>query len=346
MMIRKQDSARNAGMTLVEVMVSASIMTVVMTAMVVGVQQEASGLSDMVDSGTRERLTQELLQKIESRLEFAAGATPIATLTESWGGIATPLTVDSSLGFPPIGYLVLDPGSINEERVIYRGLDVEDHEFTIQKHGVQCTTPSGHGQGSPVVWSGSAHAIENQTNPLANQYEGIAASPVGNVFFRGDGTGFSYRLPTDPAGGTDYFDANGVRWGATVSGSPSLDGWAAIYWQPVKKVTELELGRDVNQDGDREDTFQLGRLKQASWDAFSNGTDPTIVGLSPPIVLQEDCNHGGDLNFDGFDDPMFLWNPHDASLTLRMTVLTGTAHGRTSLQRVETTIFLRNGEID
>ena len=332
------DRTCRRGMTLIEVLISTTILTLVMTAAVVGVQREARGLSERVGSGTRERLIQELVQKIESRLEFAAAALPDGTLLQDFGG-GSGMWIDSTLGFPPIGSVLVDPGTSHQERLGYRGLDALEHVLFINEEGLDCTEPSSHAKGAHVLWTGSATAIENQENPLENQYDGEASGAFGTVFYRGDGTGFSFRVPTDPEGGSQYFDTKGVRWGATVAGKATTQGWASIFWLPVHTYSEKTLGRDINSDGDRLDEFQVGRLHYTAWNAFENDVESTHVGLCPPIVLQEKCNHGGDLDGDGFDEPIFLWNPLDSSLHVRLTILTSEG----GLETVQTTVFLRNG---
>ncbi|MEZ6020169.1 MAG: hypothetical protein R3F17_08725 [Planctomycetota bacterium] len=103
--------------------------------------------------------------------------------------------------------------------------------------------------------------------------------------------------------------------------------------------------RDLNLDGDTADTFDVGQIMLLRWDAMANGAADTEVALCPPIVLQEVCNYGADLNNDGFEDPMFLWDPTDGSLRVQLFIVSGTHNGRAQLSRTATTIYLRNGAL-
>ena len=98
---------------------------------------------------------------------------------------------------------------------------------------------------------------------------------------------------------------------------------------------------DVNQDGDRVDVFDVGQLRRVNWDV----TNPNLnddVGLGPSAVLQERCNWGGDLDSDGSDDPLFLWNPDTNELHVRIFILGLTKSGLPIVRRVESVLYLRN----
>lgn len=337
--------SRRAGFTIVEVMIASTIITIVMAAMIVGMQREAKNLGDMVTNTHRERSAQVVMHRIEMELEFAAGANTDAwTSGTSTAGSST-LMVDNSLGFPPMGTLLVDPGGFGVERIDYSGLDRSTHTFTGLDRGVQCTNPSGHANGVRVHWAGGATALENQIAPAASQWDGQAASPTGPVFFRGDGTGFSFRVPTDPTGGNDYFDAGGIRWGSEVNGNPNANGWSCLRFVARRQLTEAEANRDINQDGDQDDTFDVGQIELVRWDSANNGGNPTQVNLCPPIVLQEVCNYGGDLDADGFADPIFLWDPFRGSLSIQMFITSGMHNQRANVQRIATTLYLRNGAL-
>jgi hypothetical protein len=59
-------------------------------------------------------------------------------------------------------------------------------------------------------------------------------------------------------------------------------------------------------------------------------------------VLQERCNRGGDLDGDGFDDPLFLWDPMARRLHVRIFVLGNGVEEMPLVRRVESVIYLRN----
>ena len=103
---------------------------------------------------------------------------------------------------------------------------------------------------------------------------------------------------------------------------------------------------DLNADGDEADTFDLGRIRMRSWDSANPGAPATDVALGPAFVLQEQCNWASDLDGDGFEDPMFLWDATQARLRVRLFVLEGTINARPSVERLETSVFLTNGSLE
>ena len=188
-----------------------------------------------------------------------------------------------------------------------------------------------------------ARPIENQTNPAPNLYDGISQELFGSVFYEGDGSGFSFRLPVDPLGTGSFVEDGELRLGAMLENGDDVNGWSAVYFEPVATVTEESRGVDINRDGDREDRFDLGSLRMRSWrttDASPNMTRE--VGLCPPIILQEECAWGGDLDGDGFSDPIFLYDERTQRLRIRLHVLTGTVGEIGVVKRKELAMFLRN----
>jgi hypothetical protein len=290
----------------------------------------------------RERAALEMIGRIERTLEFAAGATPQAFLTSAIGGGDTIISVDSTLGYPPSGVLLLEPGGGGEERAAYDGIDTATHRFLNVERGVQCTPGAGHQAGTVVHFGGMAVATEEQVAPMAGSFDGRAQDGGDVVFFRGQGTAHSFRVPTDPAGGTDFFDDTGVTWGATIGGNPTLDGWSALAFRAVGELREDEQGRDLNGDGDATDVFDLGAIRLESWDAFTLSGASTETALCPPVIVQERCNWGGDLDGDGFDDPIFLWNQSTRTLHVRLFVVGRTVRDLPIVRRIESVMFLRN----
>ncbi len=338
----RPQASRRAGLTLIEVSISGAIMAVVLTAMIVGVQRETRGLSNIVSTTTRERQAQEIVARVEAELEYGAAAMPSAFLQGSVSATSTSMTLDNSRGFPPRGVALVDPGGPSQSRFTYSTLSPTAHNLGGIAQDADCPLASNAGIGTPVLWDGAAFAIPNQASPPANQFDGTALGITGPVFFRGTGTGFGFRVPTDPAGGTDFFDAAGVTWGGTVAGNPSLSGWSAFDFEPVDRVDEANLGIDVNLDGDQVDEFDLGRLILRTWDVDNAGGERNI-SLGPAMVLQERCNYGSDMDGDGFDDPIFLWNEVDQTVTISLTVHAGFLNEIPVIRRVQTTVFIRNG---
>ncbi len=333
-------------MTLIELMIALVVLSLVMTSMLGSMQREAAVLSDMTNTTARERGAAEMLGRLESLLEYAAGATPTAFLVNNMAiGETVEISVDSILGFPPFGFLQIEPGTAWEERVEYADMDPATNKFTTLSRGARCFGTSFHGAGLPVLWAGLGLALDNQVAPPADQWDGQLDTDTGPVFFRGDATAFSFRIPTDPGGNGDYFDENGVKWGAAVEGADTLEGWAALRFAPAFELREDEEGRDLNGDGDAVDVFDLGRIELVTWNAFAGGEN-SRVRLCPPIVMQERCNEGGDLDGDGFDDPMFVWFPLEGRLEVRFFLALGHVNGRQLIRRISSTIHLRNGALE
>lgn len=334
---------RRAGMTLVEVAIAATILSIVLIGVVTSMQQEAGGLSDRARLMARERLASETMVRIESLLKYAQPAAPTAFLSTGLGaGDTTAVDVDTTLGYPPDGTLLFEPGTADEERVDYTVFDPANHRFEGLVRGAHGTDDVGHPSGVVVHWAGLASAIEDQDAPPADQWDGVADSDAGDLFYRGDGTGFSFRLPTDPAGGDDFFDAGGITWGATVDGVPTLDGWAALTFRATDVLREDATGQDLNHDGDAVDVFELGSLVLLRWDSVGGGPADR-ANLCAPILVQEQDARGSDLDGDGFQDPMFLWIPEEQRVEVRLTAYLGELRGRAVVRQFRTSLHLKNG---
>ncbi len=345
MQVPPEHSESNAGYTLLELISVVAVMTIIMAAMVVGLQTEAEDLSELATDSQQQRSTTTVLRRIEAAVDLATGTSMTAWLAKDVEGDNTTLQVDSSVGFPPVGTLLLEPGTVREERVSYTGLNTATHTFTGLVRGTHCTTSSGHEKGMRVYWAGSASALENQIGPANALWDGQALTTDGPLFFRGDGTGFSFRVPTDPAGGTDLFEAAEIRWGSEVNGTPNAGGWSALKFVPTKRIVEADVQADINGDGDRFDSFDLGQIRFLRWDSIANDQPISDIALCPPIVAQEVCNFGGDMDGDGFDDPIFLWNAGDGSLRIRITLVSGMQNQRPVVQRLSSNVYLRNSSI-
>jgi len=340
-MIRPQRRYTRAGFTIVEILFATTIMTGVLLASFIAMQRDVQLQRSSLSVSVAESKAQSMLYKLERELGDARGANPRATLSSALGpGGTTALVTPNTLGFPDQGFLLIDRSNGGREVVAYAGLDVTS--FTGLTRGQQCTQPNEHGIGGEVLWAGIAEPIPQQAAPPANLWDGQALEPTGTVFYRGLGTGFSYRVPTDPAGGTNYLDGDDLLWGETVAGVPTLSGWGVIHFTPVWVFNEATEGQDLNKDGDRTDLFDIGQIRRRTWDTANPGAPSTDFGLGPTVMVQEQCNWGGDLDADGFGDPMFLWDANRRTLHVRLFVL-GTASGTSAImRRVESMIFLRN----
>lgn len=339
----RRSANHRSGFSIVELTIAATLFAVVVLGIVMLTSRDRKSNASSLAIGIAESRAQQMLARIGEELVHARGTTPRAILTVglSAGDVAG-LTVDSTLGFPSSGTLLIDRGSGAIERLAYAQLDATATRFLGLSRGEQCTNSTTHAQNAEVLWCGLAEPILLQTNPAANLYDGRALANTGPVFFRGDGTGFSYRVPVDPTGGTDYLVDGAVRWGADIAGAPLASGWAAIWFEPATTYVESGIGFDLNHDGDTADTFDVGQLRRRTWDTATPGTPPSELGLGPTVIVQERCRYGRDLDGDGFDDPMFLWDAATRRLQVKLFVI-GTSGGNAPIVRaVETTFFLRN----
>ncbi|MEL6428032.1 MAG: prepilin-type N-terminal cleavage/methylation domain-containing protein [Planctomycetota bacterium] len=333
-----------AGFTLIEVAVAMVIVTVILLATTMSLQKEAEQVTDLQRLTYAERQIQDFYSRVEERLDFAQGIDATTTLSTSLSAGATgTMLLEDAFGFPFEGTVVVEPGGASAERVTFATLDAPNDALDGLTRAVRSTAASSHPGGSIVAWEGVCSPVENQTAPPAGTFDGLTDDLRGNLFFRGDGMGFAYRRPVDPANNGVFIDAGGVRWGAQVGSTNTLDGCAALVFQPTATFTEADRAFDINRDGDLDDVFDLGRIVDLSWDAtdVSNGTHD--VTLLSAMVLQEQNAYASDLDSDGFADPIFFWNPDSGRLRIRLFVLMGDVRGREVVKRFENVLYLRNG---
>lgn len=330
------------GITLIDLSIGLAVVSVLMFLVSVAIHREARSLKTATGRTDVERRARIMLDRIEAEVEYAQAANPIGWLTADLSPAAGTVRVDSVAGFPDVGTLLIDAGGVDEERLQYGAVDAGLPGFSALSRGVRCTGAAQHDEGEQVMWSSLARHIDDQVAPPASQFDGISQEISGQVFFRGEGTGFSYRAPVDADGDGDVFDGDDISWGAVVQGVATTDGWTAFLFEPVAVVTEAARAFDINGDGDQVDSFDLGRIRMRSWDAANPGS-ATDIALCSPMVLQEQCNWGGDLDSDGFADPIFLWDPVTGRVRVRLFLLTGTDNERPQLRVVEALTFLRNG---
>ena len=340
---RTEGQQKRGGYTLLELTFSVMIYVVILLS-TLGMLERDTRLSQSVLSTTHvEQMAQELIFRLKDELANAQGANPMAIITEDLDHHSTDfLRVDSTLGFPSQGTLVLDRGTPLEERLAYSELDNSEEYFRVLARGQNCTEAKDHLTGSELIWGGLAEPIALQENPSVDQYDGLAMGVLGPVYFRGDGTGFAYRKPVDPSGGTDLMEGDKLKWGSVVSNVPTLDGWSALAFQPRYTFSEEKTGHDINNDGDKLDVFDVGVIGRRRWVAGDTDWDTDEINMGPSAVMQEQCNWGSDLDGDGFDDPIFLWNKDTRQLQLSLFVIGGIASGNPIIRKVESTVFLRN----
>jgi hypothetical protein len=332
------------GYALVEVLVASGLFVAIFLASIALVERDHSLSRSMLNMAHVELMSQEMLFDLERELANARGENPVASISVALDAGAGDLIVDSTIGFPVEGTLLIDRGTPNVEYVEYSRLEDTSTIFTQLVRGVQCTSAKSHDFQAEVLWTGLAEPLEQQSPPPdPEDYDGIAAEDQGDVYFRGDGIGFSYRVPVIPPGEDTFLDGNDLYWGATVQGgAPSLTGWCAIYFEARKTYAESESNHDVNGDGDQSDTFDVGQLRKATWDYQSAANEPSYLDLGPTAILQERCNWGADLDADGRDDPIFLWDKQANVLHVRLFLI-GLSEGSAPVTRmVESVLFLRN----
>lgn len=332
-----------AGGVLIETLIAVSLFAVVLLTSMAMVDSGRRFSRSTIQITTVEDLAQQMLFRMERELATATGAVPRFALPGPvTAGETAGMNVSSTAGFPPRGELLLDRGTAREERVAYATL-AGAARFADLTRGTQCTTASDHAgdDGVDQLWAGLAEPLANQVDPGPGEYDGIALEDGVEVFFRGDGTGFSYRVPVDPSGGDNPLVGHDLNWGAVVGGIPTVDGWMALVFEAESAFEEAPAREDVNGDGDQTDVFDVGQIRRLIWDASA----PDFVedlGLGPSNVLQERCNRGGDLDGDGFDDPLFLWDAETNLLHARLFLLGATNHDLPVVRKVESVMFLRN----
>lgn len=342
MKLARRSTGRAAGFTLMEILVASGVILVVLLASFGLMEHDTRLTQSTLGISVAEMKAQQMLYGLERELADARGANPKASLTAVFRANTTSaMHVDSTLGFPPSGMLLIDRGTSHIERVAYAHMGANLLSFTSLARSQQCTHAVIHPPNTELLWAALAEPIELQSNPPADLWDGRALEARGAVFFRGDGTGFSYRVPTDPSGGTDYLDGDDLRWGAIVEGQPISTGWAALIFVPKFTFSESLSGQDIDKDGDETDVFDVGQIQRHTWDT-ANPSAESELGLGPTSVLQERCNWGGDLDHDGFDDPVFLWNEETRELHVRLFVLGRSVSNIPIVRKVESTIFLRN----
>jgi len=336
----------HAGFSLVELCIATAMLIVISTMAVSTWSSESHALKEMAGVAEIELRAQETLARLEAQLGSARGRTPTAFLTQDAQPLDALFEVDGRVGFPDRGLLLVGRGTSTEERVGYARVAPGNPGFEELERGAQCTSPALHVAGEEVLWAGIAAPIALQNDPPADQWDGVARELEGPTYFRGDGSGFAFQVPVDPGGGHAFLVDGEARWGATILGSAVADAWSAFAFEPTLTLSESECGCDLDADGDQDDLFDVGKLRLRSWDPAHPDAPAQDVGLGPDVVLQEHCNWGSDLDGDGFDDPIFLWNPSARRLHVRLYCVCRTNGAKALVRRSETTVFLRNASLE
>jgi hypothetical protein len=333
------------GYTLLEVVITSTLFTVVILASVSLLERDRDLSRSMLNMSHVELMSQDMLFDLERELANSYGANPIAVAKIALDAGSTELRVDSTLDFPPAGSFVIDRGTTREEVIGYSGLSDTKDLLTGLQRGLDCTQPIAHEEGTEALWAGLAEPLEEQPPADPAAADGVALEDSGPVYYRGTGTGFSYRVPVDPDGKLKFLVEDEISWGGTVPGAPDAEavhGWNAIYFEPRLLFEEATHKDDVNNDGDTSDVYDVGQLKKVVWNVEEPDQKPFSVALGPMNVLQERCHHGSDLDHDGFEDPMFLWDSKFNALHVRLFLIGLSDAEAPVTRKVESVMYLRN----
>ncbi len=331
------------GYSLVELTVAMSLFVVVMVSSIALMERDANLSRSTLSITAVEDQSTQMLYRIERELAESLIDSPRAILTTPLNpGDTAQILVGGTLGFPEFGQLLLSRGLPEEEIVAYAGLDASGSAFNGLTRGGGCTPDGAHAINMEILWIGFAEPIVDQVAPPATSFDGRANEEGVTVFYRGRGAGISYRIPVDPTGGTNVLNGEDILWGAVVGGVSRITGWAAIEFVPSQTVSEADTGDDINQDGDAVDVFDIGQLRRRVWDTAVPGGIVDDLGLGPTAILQERCNWGSDLDADGFEDPIFFWDPNSRQLHIRLFVIGRGVSDLPIVRFVESVLFLRN----
>ena len=337
--------AHQGGFTLIEVVIAFTVMTIILLATSSVLRRETRGIAELQNMGHSEKVMEGVFNRIFRTIQFARGFTSETTLSSTLTANETgQISLGSINGFPDQGSLVVDRGEATEETINYEAHATVGTGVLTLERGAEGTQNRGHNRGSSVIWSGLAYPIANQTDPDPSEYDGTTDDLRGDIYFIGKGLGLSYQVPVDPVHTGSYLEGSEPRWGAQVSGGEVAGAYGAVVYVPSLEITEADRKFDLNEDGDEDDTFYLGRIALQSWS--TDPGDSLRINLTPSIILQEKGAYGSDMDADGFEDPMFLWSADQARLRLRFFVLTGTVNGHEVVRRFENIIHLSNGSAE
>jgi hypothetical protein len=114
-----------------------------------------------------------------------------------------------------------------------------------------------------------------------------------------DGSSITYSLPIVPAEGTSILDEEGeIRWGISDRKGIRTGGFGRIEFLPERIRDEQGEDQDLNQDGDKADIFEEGRLRRTT-DADDD------LGLKRVRLLLVRGDRSADVDGDGLPDPIF-----------------------------------------
>jgi len=152
------------------------------------------------------------------------------------------------------------------------------------------------------------------------------------------GDAIVYQVPVDPDGDGDPVNGSGqVDWGAEEGGLDVAGATVTLHFRVVRTIAEAAVDQDLNGDGDRDDTFDVGHLRRVT----SGGQ---AAEWSGNWILQPSGNHGGDLDGDGRADPLFRVadRGRSRSVTLDLLALSPVPGSAFRVRRAQLTTLLVN----
>jgi hypothetical protein len=327
--------------TVVELAFAVSLLGLLTIVVAFGMERQLRGLGAVTAEANHGLSAAAVFDRVVQELRLARVVSGSSLLSSGIGAADTELELDSSLGFPPSGFLVLDPGSDSAELVAYGALGEDGRELRLLSRGQQGTTASAHSAGTPVFWQGTARALADQDDPDEDRFDGRALTRNGPVFYAGDGTGVAFQVPVRLGAGAGFFDAEGqATFGAVIDGAASARGVCAFCFEAAGSAQEALLALDINRDGDLEDRFDLGHLRMTLWDSADPDSAPIDAVVSPDFILQESEAYGSDLDNDGLTDPLFLLDADATLLQMRCFVLVQT-RGEPRVLQEERSVLLQ-----
>lgn len=322
------------GISLVELSIAAAVVTIVLFLITSNSMSGVGALRKMARVTANSTRAGEIVHSIEKRVRGAQGFVPAAWIVANIGASAgVDIQVDTVRGFPDVGLLVAEPGTSNVEFIRYNEASSTPtlSRFGATERGQRGNPPSAHAAGAALRWAAAGEVLTG--TPAPGTFDGQSTSSAGTVHFRGEATGFVFQRSL-VVGSTREL-------GAIVRGTPTPGAWNALYFAPVSTLRESERGYDLNRDGDRDDTFDLGHLRLRSWTPIGMTTQVDDLPVSPTAIVQEANAWGrADLDGDGMADPMFLWHGTSSKLQIQLVIWTGHDARHNQFLKVESAVRL------
>lgn len=171
------------------------------------------------------------------------------------------------------------------------------------------------GSSEALTERGSRHTKNRlQLSTLLRRTLGQAKATALNV----EGDSFTFCLPVTDAVGAHVDAAGSPLWGISDSQGDHVGGSCTIDFVVQRVLVEAIEERDINDDGDMQDSFDEGVLRRTT----DTGEE---LPMPTPRLVQVTGDHGADVDGDGEDDRIFSLETNGA-LTLKMVFIA--ANGR------------------